>query len=412
MTRTKTLLPAAMLLCCFGFMIVMNQFHPLLTNIMTTDIPSIHSEWESIDDQVSSIPVMDGSTELEQLTRFWQLLSKSSNITENSLEHLASLVNMSDAYDLADRASFANVPLKYYIAEGEFVEHIPKINTQQPKVVFIKFNISERLPGSLLMSNGGTTFLIRTRGTSPSAYNNSDVYTEGDCPYQDHFNGSYTVWCTVHDSVTEVVVYVIFTNFAAFNEKEGIKREIMRETFNYTNVLPAHPGRNDSCLEERVWDYPVMYWLYHKDTAVWVRNGCTQKFMSTTEIEVCYKKRFNDNLFVLGDSHLAYSFFYMVSLVDKPAALAVANKVEGDLKIGKYQYYWTTFLHEFTKNIGKVKQDILQRTLNDPGNNKHLLIIDAGKYLQSGRATNIIYNLLKCTSFKINSIYFEIHAID
>ena len=377
MMLIKTLLLTGLLLCCFAYLIVMNQLQPLLT-FMDTDITSIYTEWESIDSEISGIPIMDGSTELEQLTRFWQLLSKSSINTEDSLEHLASLVNMTDAYGLADRASFANVPLHYYISEGEFVEHMPKINTQQPKVTFIRFNISELLPWSLQMSNGGTTFLIRTKGTTLSSYTNSGVYTEGDCPYTDHFNGSYTVWCTVQDPVTEVVVYVIHTHFAAFNEKEGIKREIMRKTFYYTDVLPAHPGSNDNCLEEPVWDYPVMYWLYHNYTALWVRNGCTQKFMSTTELEVCYKKRFNDNLFVLGDSHLAYSFFYMVSIVDEAAALAVASKVEGDLKIGKYQFYWTTFLNTFADNIDKVKQDILQRAINDSRTFRHILILDAG----------------------------------
>ena len=343
-------------------------------------------------DKLSDIPTLDGATELQQLTRFWQVLSSSSYQLEHSLEYLADKIGKPVLR--AASTKYTVVPLHHKVSKGSFLRYTQNKDEQKTNIVLYNFDITETTDG-VQPTSGGTTFTITTKGkpTSAGMTNSNDSaelhYTEGNCPYKDHFNGSYTVWCTIQDPVTEVVTSSMHTNFAAFNGKPAEKIEIMRRTLHYDGTLPEHPTNNWNCIHgiEPTWDYPVMYWLYRNNTSTWVKNGCALDFLSSEDVEQCYKGRFNNSFTVIGDSHLSYSFFYMVWLIDAPAVSALADKVEQDVDIGPYSLYWTTFMDTFTENIKRFMVNILQdvkkhRTQAGHASqtpHRHLLVIDAGK---------------------------------
>ena len=332
--------------------------------------------------QLTDIPTLDGSTELQQFTRFLQMLSNPSSQVEPSLEFVAHSTRKSVVR--AAHSKYTVVPMYHQVLRERFLEYTQNKNGQRTKIVLFTFDITETTDG-VQPSKGGTTFTITTKGmpTSDLSYSKDSTelyYTEGNCPYKDHFNGSYTVWCAIQDSVTEIVLHSMHTNFAAFNEKPAEKRRIMRRTLIYDGTLPVHPTNSKNCINglEPTWDYPVMYWLYQHNISTWVKNGCALDFLSSEDIQQCFKNRFNNSLSVIGDSHLAYSFFYIISLIDAPTASALADKVTSDVNIGDYSLYWTTFLDTFTVNIKRLMVKFLQKKYKSLTPRRHLLVMDAG----------------------------------
>ena len=333
-------------------------------------------------DSLSDVYHLDGSTELEQLTRAWQLMLNLSDAKELSTEELAKKFPRSE---ISAELIELKQKMGYSVSAPTYREH--SMDGIQRTIILAEFWINETTAGSSKRpSRGGTSFTITTRGCDVISGVGS-YHTESECSYKDHFNGSYTCWCAIVDPVTDVEIYALHTHFSAFNHEQGTRNKVFKKRLYYSNSIKRH----NSVMDERLcasseyqdqWLYPVRYWIHRKadSTPTYLENDCPLIFMSNDEIQKCYKTKFRSNIHVLGDSHLAYTFFYLISLVDKEAAARHADKVHNDMTIKSYHYYWATFQDTFQENLDKFIYNVRQHNGTSVQNEPHFLLMDAGTW--------------------------------
>ena len=371
-----------------GVITILIMFTPrTITNFTYSPRLRIHMtraniESQPVNDPFSAVYRLDGGTELEQLTRSWQLMLNRSDVKNLSTYQLANIFNKSERSAVLDAMKQR---MSYSVSSPTYIEH--SMHRIQKSIVIAEFWINETtLESSKQPSGGGTSFTITTRGCNDTS-SNSSYHTESDCSYKDYFNGSYTFWCAIVDPITDVKVNALHTHFNAFNHHKGSPNKVFKKRFYYNNRINSINSLEDerTCAFSEYqdqWLYPVRYWIYRKSesTPTYIENDCELTFMPKDRIQKCYDAKFNNNIHVLGDSHLAYTFFYLISLVDNEAAARHAAKVHNDMTIKSYHYYWATFLNTFQENLDKFINNVRQHNGTSAQNEPHFLLMDAGTW--------------------------------
>ena len=369
-----------------GVITILIMFTPRAINNSTYS-PRLHSQQDPANSQLfavhNSFPgvyQLDGQTELEQLNRAWQVMLNRSDVKGLSTDQLAKKFARSEKSEKLIRM---RQKMNYYISSPTY--RVYSMDRIQKNIVLAEFWIDETTAGSTKQpSSGGTSFTMTTRGCNDTS-RKSSYHTESDCSYKDYFNGSYTCWCAIVDPVTDVEIYALHTHFNAFNHQKGTRNRVFKRRLYYSDINKRNISMSDdrmcaSSEYQEQWLYPVRYWIHCEADSTYIENDCPLTFMSDDRILKCYKEKFNSNIHVLGDSHLAYSFFYLISLVDKEAAARYADKVHNDMTIKSYHYYWATFQNTFQDNLDKFINNVRQHNGTSKQSEPHFLLMDAGTW--------------------------------
>ena len=304
-------------------------------------------------EDLDSCPTLSGQEELRQLGMFWMRYIGLQPTGRYTIEKLATLV--SGLYVENPGLFSRPVPLTY-----EFDRSLEHTNEQ----ITMRFVLTEKTANGQL-TNGGSSFRAMTKGKTSKAM----------CPYRDYFNGTYLICCSVVEDMAELSIVHEYGNFSAFEafvetsaqvskrNDTVIWREVLTlpKHYSLTNNGPIMNDLKDSYGHEtrcaRV-DYsdPSGHWMLIDGMWKWVVDGCRFFYMRTVDTQECMTKKFNKQLFVIGDYHMRNFFYYLVHEMDPE--FKDFRKVHGDINVGDFHYKWSTstyvledYLEDFLLNL-------------------------------------------------------------
>ena len=96
---------------------------------------------------------------------------------------------------------------------------------------------------------------------------------------------------------------------------------------------------------------------------------------------------------MLGDSHIAYIFFYFLTFIKLPEVKLVGGKIFTDVSIPPYKMRWTTMSKQFVNNIKMLERDMREdksraKKSNSSFNFPQALVLDNGIHEQSDVGTH------------------------
>ena len=252
-------------------------------------------------------------------------------------------------------------------------------------------------------SSGGSTFRIAARSFENSL--KDKTFTTSTCPVRDFFNGSYTFVCALLNVRTEIKVMLMNTNYKSYNQVGGLHKHVLGISVGI-NMIKLQPKLECTELERRDEEYPIKYWLHTENNHYWIDNGCRSNALTYQVINNCYKEQFNNSLSVMGDSHLTYTFFYMLSLIKHPVAKN-ADKIHHDVYVqNQFRYYWNDYFSSTAANLEKFYKNITQT--NYINRKTHSIIFDGGIWDITYNGPHIVvieFMKLKKTLVKYQDIF-------
>ena len=307
-------------------------------------------------------PILNGRTEFEQLKHFWE---RSVNSKEDmSFTELASAFKNKIKNYKSKEVPKQNIS-HYTLSDAKIVQY----NSASGILNIAKYNIRE-LNSKGTPTSGGTSFQITTKG-----YDEIDsLSTSSTCAYRDLFDGNYEFCCNILNKITDIEVVVMNTEFTSFQQVKGMNAKVLETSLKDRTVgYSTNPHTNCNVNYISSWSYPVYYWLHRNKQHVWVENGCQLNDLPNDVVKKCYSERYNNKISVLGDSHMAYSYFYLLRYINTSAIKT--KHIHGDHDISNFTYYKSTTFRTYPTKLQKVSNNILKQGKESKSN---LLLLNGG----------------------------------
>ena len=355
---------------------------------------------------------LDGTTEFMQMSTLWNMLVPSTETSGMSLDELSGhLLRNADIIDRY-RTHTEHISVTCTISTPEIMTSANGSET------YVKYLVQEYFTNGTATS-GGATFTV---STNSSDFPDMDECTQclsedqpcmtssgtnpehllSNCPYVDHFNGTYSFTCTLQLQLTSISVVLRNSLFNAYTMSTPINRVIFTATICLSSAIQS-PGVTEFrlCESRGIASYTSKspqitctpyskrrvqgcarsanggHWIYRNAGGIsWEENDNQLMMMSSDEVTKCMQQRFQNRIFVLGDSHMAYLFFYLLSLIDEHLVYDIADKVHHNLDISSYSFLWTTTVETIEPNLDL----ILEKMVSVPPKSTPLLIINVGSW--------------------------------
>ena len=309
----------------------------------------------------------DGRNELRQLFMYWKLKLKINTDKAVPLEELATRMSSDDVYTSVRRDVDKN---KYAYNMSHVLLKTEHIN--QRNISMVSFLINEFVTENV-RGKGGTTFRIKIKGyEKPSP---ASTFTTSTCPVHDFFNGSYLCACALYGRQNDVNIIVMNTEFNGYNQVKGQNRVVIKKTFNGSSATQVPTNSCNSSFDFQIFHEPY-HWYHSSSNHKLIENGCQVMQMSTDNIKKCFQ-RYTNNIAVMGDSHLTYTFFYLLNLGQHPEAKK-ASKMHHNLYVGNFSYYWSDFMNSTRIKLETFYENITKS--ESRRSSSHILILDGGTW--------------------------------
>jgi len=260
-------------------------------------------------DPVITCRPMDGSMEYSQFLRAWGVLDRSGrtpSVPSDLLPIMQEVTN--ETFYMA-----SNFSSRYKYKVKSYLYYTSSV---------VKFVVTESYLGKL--THGGSSFLTHIKGSQSVAV----------CPYDDYFNGTYTICCPVIEAKTAVSISLQYVNYTAFYHfrLEPVSRVVY--SWNATvrqSQLDMIDVQTNSCQYGEIYNYG--YWKKNNATVLgkyrkfensfkdlgldnnqwtWYVNGCPSIHYSKQEVAKCLTSKVQNKLTIIGDSHMRLVFQYVL----------------------------------------------------------------------------------------------------
>ena len=296
------------------------------------------------------------------------------------------------SYDLAENTTFLNFsnllisshkqPVRYKRASRcrQFQYTVfPKIVILDENIYILRVVIHETTRGNA--SSGGSNFRVNVT---------SAVHIQV-CPVKDFFNGTYLVCCSLDRSLPvqqcTISISQQFCQFNAFKMFPSHTKLIWNYTymslFNDTesvyppcknvhnlSIVSGYWKRNEKTLNRSFNQYVI------RDSSA-PGQHCIFPMMSEKTIKQCFTEKFNDDLTMMGDSHIRYAFYYLIQLTTGPS---LSRALHRNINVNMHHFQWKPLCKSVTIGLKNYLDERLKDRRLGSGNFSDLLILGIGMW--------------------------------
>ena len=214
------------------------------------------------------------------------------------------------------------------------------------------FLVQERRKLNLRTTNGrlgGSGFHALAKGNNTVAY----------CPYVDHFNDSYSIYCPLIETCVAVSIHVIYFDYLAYTRK-------VIAHFPLNKLIFSGVICDAATHQQQFFPYPSLHWkkksVLQEGKFAWKLQRKYEDLMSQDEIRVCLQ-RSNETIYFIGDSHARYVVNHLLRMNGLPTVV----KRNPEYHAKNIHYYERTFtdhvLKTFKSTLIALKSKSVQATI-------------------------------------------------
>ena len=245
---------------------------------------------------------------------------------------------------------------------------------------YYQINVDECYNG--YMTGGGTTFRsfiteVESEYTSDIVPISMAVRIKLSCSIKDHLNGTYTVCCVIPSCIPVLVVqltlhveYIIFAAFDVRCNTNSNNRLILTNTVNISTYFGSLSNCPKSLLDSEKRNTSTksknkcLNLKYNKKYGSWIKlspqsewkwmaEKCVMDLLPVPRIQHCFKSRYKNNFLIVGDSHLRYTYVYLLELLDSLPP-GMQPKFQHDFYLNNKQFIWAPYVSDVLKTMKDV----------------------------------------------------------
>ena len=188
------------------------------------------------------------------------------------------------------------------------------------RIIEIRSQIFGANKSSLPASDGGSSFLS-------VAINERRLYS---CPFIDYFNGTYDVVCRLYDECHNISITLTYINYNAFRwDSKLVTKQLFLKRVCRQSCKTANFG-------------PYIGWYRNNRSTTWRWLRGDREVMTDNQMRTCIVQ-LPSPVLLFGDSHLRYTLYYWLSLINKLSRSMAFRKFGGEITVDKFTMKFVSF---------------------------------------------------------------------